>query len=421
MSNTPRPVRGMHDLLPSDYHAHAHVIQSAEKQASLAGFSRVETPLLEETRLFDRSLGASSDIVGKEMYSFETRGGEQVSLRPEGTASIVRAYFSNGLAQSVPLRYFYAGAMFRYERPQKGRLRQFHQFGAELIGAGGYLADAEILALAAATLQCLGVDQQVTLHLNTLGSSDDRQQYRSALQSYFTRHRAALSADSLRRLETNPLRILDSKEEQDRALFDDAPLIDDFLDPESLNRFTRLCATLEDMNIDYQRDHRLVRGLDYYEHTTFEFITDRLGAQGTVLAGGCYDRLFEIIGAKPAAGAGFAAGIERLAAMTTTPAMPKPHCVLVPMDEQAEEAVPVLSQSLRRAGIITVFDFSGKLKTRLRRCDQSGAPFAVLFDAATLSQQQVKLKNMRDGNEQTLSIPAMQNAVLEYLQGKEYG
>ena len=407
----PRLIRGMHDLLPEDYHGHQSVIDQALQQANLAGFRRMDTPIMEESRLFDRGLGASSDIVGKEMYSFTTRGGEEVSLRPEGTASVARAFFSHGLAQSTPLRYFYAGPMFRYERPQKGRLRQFHQFGAELIGASGYLADLEILALGQETLRALGVADKTVLHLNTLGSTTDRAAFREALLQYFTSHKAVLSEDSLRRLETNPMRILDSKAEQDRALLADAPVIDDYLDEASKTRFQQLCHGLDALGIDYVRDHNLVRGLDYYEHTAFEFITDALGAQGTVLGGGCYDRLFDIVGGKSATGVGFAAGIERLSALITLPEMPKADCVLIPIGTEAEESVPALAQMLRRGGIATVYGFSGKVKTRMKQANQEGAPFSVIFGAEEVSRQEVKVKDMITGEETTLSVTAL----VEYL------
>ena len=408
MKENPRLIRGMHDLLPEAYHAHQSVINAALQQAQLAGFQRVDTPIMEESRLFDRGLGASSDIVGKEMYSFTTRGGEEVSLRPEGTASIARAFFSHGLAQSTPLRYFYAGPMFRYERPQKGRLRQFHQFGAELIGASGYLADLEIIALGQEILIDLGVADHVVLHLNTLGNTTDRAAFRTALLAYFTAHKATLSEDSLRRLETNPMRILDSKAEQDRALLANAPIIDDYLNQTSRDRFAQLCAGLEALGISYVRDHNLVRGLDYYEHTAFEFITDALGAQGTVLGGGCYDRLFEIVGGKPATGVGFAAGIERLSALITAPEMPKIDCVLIPIGTEAEEAAPALAQFLRRAGIATVYGFSGKVKARMRQANQSGSPYCVIFGTEEVSRHEVKLKDMATGEETLLNTEALQ-------------
>lgn len=403
MKDIPRLIRGMHDLLPEAYHAHQRVIDVALECARLAGFQRVDTPIMEESRLFDRSLGASSDIVGKEMYSFSTRGGEEVSLRPEGTAGVARAFFSHGLAQSTPLRYFYAGPMFRYERPQKGRLRQFHQFGVELVGAEGALADLEIIALGQEILSALGVADSVVLHLNTLGSMEDRKAFRAALLGYFTDHQASLSEDSLRRLETNPMRILDSKAEQDRALLVDAPVIDDYLSSDSHRRFTELCAGLDTLNIQYIRDHHLVRGLDYYEHTAFEFITDALGAQGTVLGGGCYDRLFQIVGGKPATGVGFAAGVERLSALITPPQPQKADCVLIPIGAAAEQATPALAQSLRRAGIATIYGFSGKTKARMRQANQSCVRFCVIFGAEEVTRHVVKLKDMTSGEEKTLT------------------
>ena len=411
MVETPRPIRGCHDLLPSMHHTHRHVINQGFTAAQMAGFDWIDTPIMEETRLFDRGLGASSDVVGKEMYRFTTRGGEEVSLRPENTAGIVRAYFSQGLAQQVPLRYFYAGPMFRYERPQKGRLRQFHQLGAELIGAenpqtsgSGALADLEIIVLGADILRRLGLQKQVTLHINTLGSSEDRAAYRQALIAYFSQYRAQLSEDSQRRLDSNPMRILDSKAESDWDLLANAPDISDFLQPESLARFRAICAQLDDLGITYQHDPHLVRGLDYYEHTAFEFISDALGAQGTVLGGGCYNRLFDIVGGKQGFGVGFAAGIERLSALCQAPALSGPDCVLIPIGQASEQATPKLAQQLRQANIRTQFNFSGKVKARLKQADQIGARFALLYGEEEWQHDMVTCKTMHSGHEEVMTV-----------------
>ena len=413
MADAPRLIRGTHDLLPTEYHAHRPVIDRSEAEAKRAGFDRSDTPIMEESVLFNRGPGETSDVAGKGLSAFTTRGGEEVSLRPEGTASVVRAYFSHGLAQSVPLRYFYAGPMFRYERPQKGRLRQFHQFGVELIGGGGWLADLEIIALGSATLQTLGVAQRVKLHLNTLGSREDRVRYREALMGYFRPRRDVLSADSQSRLERNPLRILDSRSPEDRALFDDAPKMVDFLEPDSQRRFARVCAGLDDLGIDYLVDDRLVRGLDYYEHTAFEFVTTELGAQGTVLGGGCYDRLFEIVGGKSAMGVGFAAGVERLAALRDAPAPGRPDCVLVPIGAEAEAVLPVLAQDLRRAGIATVFGFGGKVKARMRQADQLGVSTTILLGAQEMADGVVVVRQMATGVEERVN----RGDLVAYLRG----
>ena len=310
---TPRPIRGTQDIFGAEAEAFAFVVETFERIRKLYRFRRVEMPVFEKTEVFSRAIGETTDVVSKEMYSFEDRGGESLTLRPEFTAGIARAYLTDGWQQYAPLKVATHGPLFRYERPQKGRYRQFHQIDAEVIGAAEPMADVELLAMADQLLKELGVADGVTLHLNTLGDAASRDGWRAALVEYFMAHRADLSEDSQERLEKNPLRILDSKDARDKALVGDAPKIDDYLSAEAQDFFAAVTSGLKAAGVAYVRNPALVRGLDYYRHTAFEFITDRLGAQGTVLGGGRYDGLMESLGGAPTPAVGWAAGIERLA------------------------------------------------------------------------------------------------------------
>ncbi|HTH28358.1 MAG TPA: histidine--tRNA ligase [Sphingobium sp.] len=322
---TPRPIRGTQDMLGETADRFAHVVETFDRVRRLYGFRRIEVPMFEATAVFARSLGESTDVVAKEMYTFEDRGGDSVTLRPEFTAGIARAYITEGWQQFAPLKVATHGALFRYERPQKGRYRQFHQLDAEIIGAAEPLADAELLIFADHLLKELGVSEGVTLTLNTLGDAASRDAWRTALVAHFEGHRDSLSEDSLDRLARNPLRILDSKDERDKAVVATAPDIDAFLTDEARAFFEKVTDGLKAAGVAWERNARLVRGLDYYRHTAFEFITDRLGAQGTVLGGGRYDGLIENLGGPPTPAVGWAAGIERLAMLlgegTATPCL----------------------------------------------------------------------------------------------------
>jgi len=315
MSNieTPRPIRGTQDIFGPEAEAFAHVVETFERVRKLYRFRRVEMPVFEKTEVFSRSLGETTDVVSKEMYSFEDRGGESLTLRPEFTAGICRAYLTDGWQQYAPLKVATHGPLFRYERPQKGRYRQFHQLDAEIIGAAEPQADVELLAMADQLLKELGVADGVTLHLNTLGDAGSREGWRAALVSYFRAHRSQLSEDSQERLDRNPLRILDSKDPRDKPFVAEAPTIDEYLSAEAQDHFGQVCEGLEAAGVAWTRAPSLVRGLDYYRHSAFEFVTDRLGAQGTVLGGGRYDGLIETLGGDHTPAVGWAAGIERLA------------------------------------------------------------------------------------------------------------
>ncbi|HEX7710907.1 MAG TPA: histidine--tRNA ligase, partial [Sphingomonadaceae bacterium] len=310
---TPRPIRGTQDIFGAEAEAFAHVVETFERVRKLYRFRRVEMPVFEKTEVFSRSLGETTDVVSKEMYSFEDRGGESLTLRPEFTAGIARAYLTDGWQQYAPLKVATHGPLFRYERPQKGRYRQFHQLDAEIIGAAEPQADVELLVMADQLIKELGIADGVTLQLNTLGDADSRDAWRVALVAYFQSVRGELSEDSQDRLERNPLRILDSKDPRDKAFVADAPQIDDYLTAHAQDFFGAVTAGLDAAGVRWTRLPALVRGLDYYRHTAFEFVTDRLGAQGTVLGGGRYDGLMESLGGAPTPAVGWAAGIERLA------------------------------------------------------------------------------------------------------------
>ena len=309
----PKAIRGTQDIFGAEAEAFAHVVETFERVRKLYRFRRIEMPVFEKTEVFSRSIGETTDVVSKEMYSFEDRGGESLTLRPEFTAGIARAYLTNGWQQHAPLKVATHGPLFRYERPQKGRYRQFHQLDAEIIGAAEPQADVELLVLADQLLKELGIADGVTLMLNTLGDGASREAWRAALVEYFEAHRADLSEDSQNRLIANPLRILDSKDLRDQSFVADAPKIDDFLSGEAQDFFGAVTSGLDAAGVEWTRAPALVRGLDYYRHTAFEFVTDRLGAQGTVLGGGRYDGLMESLGGPPTPAVGWAAGIERLA------------------------------------------------------------------------------------------------------------
>jgi histidyl-tRNA synthetase len=399
-----QPVRGTRDLIGEDQRRHAHVIETARRVAGLYGFDEWSTPIFEETRVFARTLGDTSDVVTKEMYTFVDRGGDSVTLRPENTAGVCRALVTNGLTQSLPQKVFYAGPMFRYERPQKGRYRQFHQIGAELIGPSEPLADAEIIALGWAILQGLGVSGSVVLELNTLGDAPSRDAYRAALVAYFSAHRDALSADSRERLERNPLRILDSKDEGDRRLVADAPTIGPSLTPEAAAFYDGLKRHLDRFGVPFRENPRIVRGLDYYSHTAFEFVTDQLGAQGTVMGGGRYDGLVQQMGGPSVAAVGWAAGIERLAMLLATPPVAPVGVAVAPMGEAEEAAAIAVLQSLRAAGIRAEMAYRGTLKRRMERANKIGARAAVIIGASELERGVAQVKDLVTGSQTEVAL-----------------
>ncbi|WP_338424286.1 histidine--tRNA ligase [Sphingopyxis kveilinensis] len=362
---TPQPIRGTQDMLGDFADRFAHVVDTFERVRRLYGYKRIEVPVIEPTAVFARSLGETTDVVSKEMYSFDDRGGESVTLRPEFTAGIARAYITNGWQQFAPLKVATHGPLFRYERPQKGRYRQFHQLDAEVLGSDSPLADAELLVFADQLLRELGIAEGVTLTLNTLGDAESRDAWRAALVEHFMAHRGDLSEDSLARLDKNPLRILDSKDPKDRPIADSAPDIDAFLTAEAQDFFSAVTAGLDAAGVAWERNARLVRGLDYYRHTAFEFVTDRLGAQGTVLGGGRYDGLIEALGGPPTAAVGWAAGIERLAMLVAADAIDTRLDAVIAVEDDGQLAVAMKALSvLRNDGFATELVASGSPRKR---------------------------------------------------------
>lgn len=409
-----QPVRGTRDILPEEMRRHRAVIETARETAERYGYLEMATPIFEFTEVFKRTLGDTSDIVTKEMYTFEMKEGEQITLRPENTAGVARAFMSGGLAQELPLKFFYAGPMFRHERPQKGRQRQFHQFGAELLGVPKAQGDIELIALGAHILSGLGVYENTTLELNTLGDSESRTAYRAALVEYFSEHRDDLSADSRDRLERNPLRILDSKNEGDRRLVAGAPVFGDYMNAESQDFFATVKQGLDSLGIAYRLNPRLVRGLDYYCHTAFEFTTELLGAQSAVLAGGRYDGLVQTMGGPSTPGVGWAAGIERLS-MLMDRDVPAPRPIAVIPVGQAAEAVALnLTQKLRHAGYGVELGFSGNVGKRMKRANKLGARAAVLLGEDELANNSATVRDLDSGEQELVSLEAVAGYLARY-------
>ena len=364
MSNTPKAIRGTQDIFGAEAEAFAHVVETFERVRKLHRFRRIEMPVFEKTEVFSRSIGETTDVVSKEMYSFLDRGDESLTLRPEFTAGIARAYITNGWQQHAPLKVATHGPLFRYERPQKGRYRQFHQLDAEIIGAAEPQADVELLVMADQLLKELGIADGVTLMLNTLGDGESRDSWRAALVEYFRAVKGELSEDSQHRLERNPLRILDSKDTRDQAFVAGAPKIDDFLSGEAQDFFGAVTGGLDAAGVAWTRSQSLVRGLDYYRHTAFEFVTDRLGAQGTVLGGGRYDGLMESLGGPATPAVGWAAGIERLAMLVGEPASVRLEAAVLVENDAGIPAAIALISGLRAAGIAAELVGTGSPKKR---------------------------------------------------------
>lgn len=378
MSKGPQRIRGTQDIWGEDADRFQTVVAAFERVRKLYGFGRVEMPVFESTAVFARSIGETTDIVSKEMYSFEDRGGDSLTLRPEFTAGICRAFLSEGWQQHAPMKIATHGPAFRYERPQKGRYRQFHQLDAEIIGAGEPGSDVELIAMGAQLLSELGIGGRVELKLNTLGDPATRDSWRAALVDYFQDHRGDLSDESRLRLDKNPLRILDSKEHQDWPIVDKSPVVDDFLTSQASDYFGKVTSGLDSSGIAWTRDPRLVRGLDYYRHTAFEFVTEDLGAQSAVIAGGRYDGLMESLGGPHTPAVGWAAGIERLGMLLETPLSSRPTIAVVPDAPEAASEALAIAQALRRSGMSVEMAYSGNSKKRVERAKRAGVE-AILF------------------------------------------
>jgi len=397
-------IRGMNDILPVDTPYWQSLEQTFQRLLASYGYEEIRLPIVEKTELFKRSIGEVTDIVEKEMYTFEDRNGDSLTLRPEGTAGCVRAAIENGLLHNQTQRLWYAGPMFRHERPQKGRYRQFHQIGVEAFGFSGPDIDAELIFMSARLFEQLGLTD-LELQINSLGTSDSRARYREVLVQYLNRHQAELDEDSKRRLDTNPLRILDSKNPDMQVLIEAAPKLHDYLDDESHQHFEGLKAMLDAAGISYHVNLRLVRGLDYYGKTVFEWVTNRLGAQGTVCAGGRYDGLVEQLGGKPVTAAGFAVGLERLIELVkdNLPLDHRPHAYFIVAGDAAQASALILSESLRAElpGLrIVTHCGGGSLKSQFKRADKSGAALALVLGEQELQDDTIGIKYLREQRDQ---------------------
>ena len=401
-------IRGMNDLLPEQSATWQYLERTVAELLASYSYGEIRFPILEQTELFKRAVGEVTDIVEKEMYSFDDRNGDSLSLRPEGTAGCVRACTENGLLHNQTQRLWYTGPMFRHERPQKGRLRQFHQVGVEAFGLTGPDIDAELLLITARLWKILKIDHAVTLQINSLGTSADRADYRAALVEYLNARRDQLDEDSQRRLETNPMRILDSKNSDTQALLNSAPSLEDFIDQESRDHFQQLCAMLDAANISYEVNPRLVRGLDYYGKTVFEWVTTNLGAQGTVCAGGRYDGLVEQLGGKPCPGVGFAMGVERLVLLLDElGAVPDSVDQAVDLYLLAvgnvEQQALVLAENLRSDCPNIRLEChcgGGSFKSQIKRADKSGARIALILGEDEVASGTVGVKYLREDRPQ---------------------
>ncbi len=399
-------IRGMHDILPDSMDVWYQLEDTWRQLVEGYGYRHIRTPIVEKTSLFHRSIGEVTDIVEKEMYSFADRNGDSLSLRPEGTASVVRAGIEHGLLVNQQQRLWYGGAMFRHERPQKGRYRQFHQLGAEAFGMPGADIEAELMLMAARFWSILGLED-IELQVNTLGSAHSRAHYKGVLVSYLLDHKDQLDEDSQRRLDSNPLRILDSKNPDMQAMIEAAPRLSDHLDQESSDHFARLLEILDHNQLAYSINPRLVRGLDYYSHTVFEWVTESLGAQGTVCAGGRYDMLVEQLGGKPTSAAGFALGLERLVSMLQDQdkvvAAPANQIYFVMAGENSAKVGLKLAEQIRDAlpGIrLQAHCGGGSFKSQMKKADKSGAELALILGENEIDRATVNIKYLRQQREQ---------------------
>lgn len=409
-----QPVRGTHDILPEQERRHRLVQETARDVASRYGFAEISLPIFEFTEVFSRSIGEATDIVSKEMYTFTDRGDESITLRPEGTAGVARAFISNGLAQHLPLKFFYRGPMFRYERPQKGRQRQFHQVGIELLGVDHPQADIDVIALGAHFLEALGISAKARLELNTLGDSESRAAYRETLVAYLRQYEKNLSADSRIRLEQNPLRVLDSKDKDDQKIVQDAPTIFDSLNDASKDFFKTVCQGLDALEISYTINPHLVRGLDYYGHTAFEFTTDALGAQGALVAGGRYDGLIKLMGGPATPGIGWAAGVERLAMMIDEPDNQIQPIAVIPVGDEQKERAQVIAHQLRHAGFAIELGYSGNMRKRLNRANKLNACAAIILGEDELAKGVAAVRDMATGDQQEFSLEGLVDSLARY-------
>ena len=425
MAKTIQAIRGMNDCLPEQTGVWQRVESTLRQVVANYGYQEIRTPIVENTALFKRSIGEVTDIVEKEMYTFDDRSGDSLTLRPEGTASTVRAGNEHGLLYNQQQRLWYMGPMFRHERPQKGRYRQFHQFGVETYGLDGPDIDLEVILLSARLWKVFGISDAVTLEINSLGSNEARARYRDALVAFLSEHKDQLDEDSLRRLESNPLRVLDSKNPQVQALVKDAPVLLDHLDEESKQHFSLLCERLTQAGIEFKVNPKLVRGLDYYNRTVFEWVTDSLGAQGTVCAGGRYDGLVEQLGGKSTPAVGFAMGMERLVLLLTTLETinvdaSNADVYITAMGDEAAGFAMQVAESLRDARPnlrVMMHCGGGNFKKQLKRADKTGAQVAILIGTEEMNAKQVGVKPLRNDKEQVaVSVDALADTLDTFLE-----
>ncbi|MES2677859.1 MAG: histidine--tRNA ligase [Pseudomonadota bacterium] len=420
-----QPVRGTKDLYGAEIAGFNHIVNVAKKTAAVYGFGEIATPIFEFSEIYERNLGEASDIISKEVYKFPDRGDNFLTLRPEFTAGVVRAFISNGdLQQNLPQKLFSYGAIFRYDRPQKGRQRQFHQINFESIGQNHFLSDVEMIALAAAILKELGVLDKTELHINSLGCEKTKENYQNALTEYFSKYQNDLSADSQNRLQKNPLRILDSKDAKDIEIGKNAPQISDFYSEEAKNNFENILKSLDDLGLKYQVNQRLVRGLDYYTSTVFEFITNAnssadeksLGAQNTVLAGGRYDNLIAKMGGQDLPAIGCAAGIERLMLLSNLEAKTLRPVSIIYITENEQQAALKLALDLRNSGTYAEIIFGGNMKKQMKKATSANAGFVVIIGEEELKSGKFTVKNFDLGSEEKISDAA----IIEYFNCRRF-
>lgn len=404
-----QPARGTQDFLSTEMLKYRYIESLAHKLSIQFGFEEISTPIFEFSPVFHRTLGETSDVVAKETYTFTDRGGESLTLRPEGTAGIARSFISNGLSQHLPLKFYYSGPMFRYERPQKGRFRQFHQIGVEALGYDTPQSDAEVISLGSLLLTQLGLIDKVTLEINTLGDSASRFAHKEKLVNYLSRYKSELSADSQVRLEKNPLRILDSKDANDQKLLQGAPLLKNELNTESQLFFDQVQESLNSLGLNFKVNEQLVRGLDYYNHTVFEYTTTHLGAQSAVLAGGRYDGLIELMGGPKVRGVGWASGVERLMLMLDPELMPKTTgpIALIPMTEELEKEAAVIAFKLRSQGASVQVVLGGNAGKRFKKADKLGASFAYILGSDEWSRGEIAIKDLKTGEQVLKKISSL--------------
>ena len=412
MNNKLQAVRGTHDHLHIDMYNYNYIVNIVSRISANYGFKPIATPIFEFSNVFKRTLGESSDIVTKEMYTFKDKAEEEITLRPEGTAGVVRAIISNGLAQEMPFKAFYHGPMFRYERPQKGRLRQFHQVGIELLGVKKEQADVEVIACADQVIKELNIQKSSKLNINSLGNIDDRKKYIKDLSDYLKNYKNKLSKDSLIRLEKNPLRILDSKSEDDISIIKNAPRLNEYLNSTSRENFKLVLEGLENLNIKYVINENLVRGLDYYNDTTFEFITDKLGSQSAIIAGGRYDGLMKQMGGSDIPGIGWAGGIERLVLLSTIKEVKNKHISIIPVGEENNNICFDLAQKLREKNISVEMSYSGNLKKRLKNANKLASNYAIIIGTEEINNNSALVRNLETGEQNKITLPK----IIKYIE-----